>query len=839
MKEIPLRVESVRSLRLDSHCKRCALSSPEAVRACFPASSVGDGRAKQGTLFVALPHPVAGEGQTGIHASSRSGLSLRRLLEKNWGGRIVFDWSAKCAPMADVNESEFAACAPYSRRMLEAAKPDRILVTGGSKGFAGFFAQVDSVDLAWSWIDSPVSAPVVFVDDYRHVMASRHRAAAFEAQIEYALTEPLKRPRSVKERRIRPGNVDEFFVWLRPNSVYAYDFETVGLLGDPDFRPFLLTVARHDSRSVWIWDRAALDNPITREAAAEFLADARFFKTAHNKKFDDSVAQEFFGVRQIHGACTMMRAKMFHAPARVGLAVQQLAVGMAGGKRGPEVEIAEEAKRLRKAATTRNKLAGGDKFSLKRDPFYSFPRAYAYEAVTPSTMRAYGALDSYSTARLAYHQQRRTRTGYGRIVDRSWREHVSPLTDAVRRMERVGVKVNRIHAKRLQETLDTECDVLYQKLLMEADINWNSGPQLARLLYEDIGLPVTTRTEHGNPSTNKGTIERLSARYAPLKNLLEWRTLDKLRRDYAYGLERFVRADGRIHTNYKIHGTETTRLSSEHPNLQNIPTRSKAAKQVKDLFMAESGWLLLQGDYSQLEIRIAAMLSNDAAMRKILASGVDFHLATAQMIAPALGFISSEITKEHPLRSQAKTVNFGILYGKTARTLAKDLDVSVAVATSIMNAIFGGYPGLAKWIKEREIEAFETGGVWVYRPDPLSGEIVKSRWRALPNITARAKGLRINARNAAVNTPIQGTGSEYCTTSIRVLDRVIEEQFPNDVRMILTVHDSVIFEVRRTAVNRFVDVAKPLMEGWPSDGIKLPVDFEIGRTWGSLAPLDL
>jgi DNA polymerase-1 len=248
----------------------------------------------------------------------------------------------------------------------------------------------------------------------------------------------------------------------------------------------------------------------------------------------------------------------------------------------------------------------------------------------------------------------------------------------------------------------------------------------------------------------------------------------------------------------------------------------------RDIFRASPGFTLVQLDFSQLELRIAAMLSGDDDMIAIFREGVDFHQRTAEMISKfAWGIEPGEVQKAH--RSQAKAVNFGILYGKTASSLAAEWGVSQAKAQAVMDAILGRFQGLAQWCAKRRAEAARTGLSWTW----WDGE--PARRRPLWRIADNDKFARITAENGAVNTPIQGTASEFCIASLADAVEWIEaDGLEDDVRLTLPVHDSLLFEVRAGMEHEVAHQARRIMCGHNSSGVPLEVDCEVGPAWGSL-----
>ena len=265
------------------------------------------------------------------------------------------------------------------------------------------------------------------------------------------------------------------------------------------------------------------------------------------------------------------------------------------------------------------------------------------------------------------------------------------------------------------------------------------------------------------------------------------------------------------------------------PNLQNIPrAQTVEGKMSRDIFCAPPGFVLIEADYSQLELRVAAMLSGDAVMRSIFEEGVDYHLRTAQMVSrTAWGIAPEQVTDAH--RSIAKTINFGILYGKGAGGFAQEWGISKAKAQGIVDAIMGQFKDLKRWCDARENEARKTGFVWTW----WAGQ--PARHRPLYRIADRDDYVASVARNGAKNTPIQGTASDFCIASLRECVEWIEQEgLEDDVKLVLSIHDALMFEVRESMVDEVCGTVNEIMVGHDSAGVPLVADFKTGPAWGSM-----
>jgi len=386
----------------------------------------------------------------------------------------------------------------------------------------------------------------------------------------------------------------------------------------------------------------------------------------------------------------------------------------------------------------------------------------------------------------------------------------------------------------------------------------SSSAQLAALLFGKksaggLGLtPVKVTAKNKKPSTDKESLEALRGSHPVVAALLEHRTISKLNGTYARGLSEALEEDGRIRASLNPTGTETGRLSCSDPNLQTIPSRGEHAKKIKGIFTAPPGSVLVQLDYSTLEMRVAAMLSQDPTMLEAFRSGEDPHTRTASLVSSmvwgsefetcGLGFTEDEAPSDEDReklraekkrrRSVCKWVNFGTVYGQSAAALASLAKISEEEAETAQRIVLGRFDSLRAWIEKTAKTATRTGETWsVWGGEP-------ARRRPLPDLGDRTDAGKVShGERASYNTPVQGSGSEYCLASLVALTRWIEEDGIG-ARVVMTVHDSIIFEVEEGDVSELAEQARRIMEGWESCGVPLKVDIEIGRTWGDLAPYE-
>ena len=395
-----------------------------------------------------------------------------------------------------------------------------------------------------------------------------------------------------------------------------------------------------------------------------------------------------------------------------------------------------------------------------------------------------------------------------------------PLLKVLADLEVTGIFVDEVNLNALSATIDAKVTLLLAAIYEAAGekFNVNSTKQLGLILFEKLQLPVIKKTKTGY-STDAEVLETLAAEYPhPLiSNLLEYRTLMKLKSTYLDGLKPLIHpTTGRIHTSFNQLVTTTGRLSSSDPNLQNIPVRTEEGRKIRSLFVPQKPWdYLLSADYSQIELRVLAHMSGDAHLISAFEEKQDIHAQTA---AKVFGVAESEVTSE--MRSRAKAVNFGIVYGISEYGLARDIHVTRKEAASYIDSYFSLYGGVKELMDRLIAEAHETGFVTT-----LFG-----RRRYLPDINSRNFNLRSFAERTAMNTPIQGTAADIIKKAmIAVYERLQDAGLES--RMLLQVHDELVLEVRESEVLAVSELVKTTMEQVVSLKVPLEVDVKFGKNW--------
>ncbi|HIF9181643.1 TPA: DNA polymerase I [Photobacterium damselae] len=394
-----------------------------------------------------------------------------------------------------------------------------------------------------------------------------------------------------------------------------------------------------------------------------------------------------------------------------------------------------------------------------------------------------------------------------------------PLVPVLSRMERTGVLIDSMKLSAQSQEIAQRLDELEKRAFEIADqeFNLSSPKQLQAILFEKMGLPVLKKTPSGTPSTNEEVLQELALDYPLPKLILEYRGLAKLKSTYTDKLPKMVNpATGRVHTSYHQAVTATGRLSSSDPNLQNIPVRNDEGRRIRQAFIAPQGYKVLAIDYSQIELRIMAHLSGDKALLDAFCHGKDIHAATA---AEILGLPLDQVSSEQ--RRRAKAINFGLIYGMSAFGLAKQLDMGRGEAQEYMNTYFERYPGVLEYMETTRTVASEQGYV----------ETLFGRRLYLPDIKSRNGLRRKAAERAAINAPMQGTAADIIKRAMVLVDEWIGQQESGRVRLLMQVHDELVFEVQESEIESVAQEIKALMESAAQLDVPLIADIGYGENW--------
>jgi DNA polymerase-1 len=392
-----------------------------------------------------------------------------------------------------------------------------------------------------------------------------------------------------------------------------------------------------------------------------------------------------------------------------------------------------------------------------------------------------------------------------------------PLAPVLARMEVAGVHVNRAELEIISQKSQEEIARLEKSIFELAGFEFNikSTQQLAEVLFDKLKLQPPRKTRTKVRSTAAEVLEEMALVHEIPRKVLEHRELSKLKATYADALPRLIHpATGRLHTRFNQTGTATGRLSSSNPNLQNIPVRTELGREIRAAFIASPGCMLLSADYSQIELRILAHLSEDPILVEAFRRGEDIHSRTAQEVFGVAPFAQ---TREH--RRVAKVINFGVIYGLSAFGLAQNLGIDTKEAAKFIAAYFDRYSGVKTYLDQEIAHVREAG-----YSKSLFGRI-----RPIPEINSPQPSMRNFAERTAMNTPMQGAAADLIKLAMIELDRRLAEGFES--RMILQVHDELLFEGPEKEIPRMIDLAKEVMEGVYNLRVPLVVDTKVGLNW--------
>jgi DNA polymerase-1 len=392
-----------------------------------------------------------------------------------------------------------------------------------------------------------------------------------------------------------------------------------------------------------------------------------------------------------------------------------------------------------------------------------------------------------------------------------------PLVPVLARIEQTGITIEPKQLQHLSVRMDAEIQRLTAEIhgLAGHPFNINSPQQLGKVLFEEMNLPSPVKYGKGKQiSTAADVLEALCGEHEVARKVLEYRQLAKLKGTYVDALPELINpATGRLHTTYNPAGAATGRLSSSNPNLQNIPIRTELGREIRAAFVPRAGWTLIVADYSQIELRLLAHMSRDPLLLEAFRNGEDIHTRTA---AEVFGVPPLMVTPD--MRRNAKTVNFGIVYGQTPFGLAAQLGIPRGEAEKYIKSYFERYSGVKKYIDATIAQVRQTGTTFTLHGRP----------RPIPDINSRNPNARSFAERTAVNTPLQGTAADLIKLAMIRIDRLLEGR---EARMLLQVHDELVLEAPPSEATEVAKLVKREMEGVAKLEVPLVVDTGTGPNW--------
>ena len=391
-----------------------------------------------------------------------------------------------------------------------------------------------------------------------------------------------------------------------------------------------------------------------------------------------------------------------------------------------------------------------------------------------------------------------------------------PLCAVLYRMECEGVAIDRQQLEQfgtmLAQRID-ECETLIYGY-SEGVFNINSTKQLGELLFDKLGLPPVKKTKTGY-STNAEVLEKLKDKHPIIPAIMDYRVLTKLKSTYADGLMKVICEDGRIRTTFQNLVTATGRLSSTDPNLQNIPVRTDLGAEIRKMFVPKEGYVLVDADYSQIELRVLAHIADDSVMQQAFISGQDIHTVTASQV---FGVAPENVTALQ--RRHAKAVNFGIVYGISEYSLSEDIGVSFYEAKEYIDNYLANYSGVRRYMKQVVADARECGFT----------QTLFGRKRYIPELTASNFMVRQGGERIALNTPIQGTAADLIKIAMIRVDKALREEFP-EAKLLLQVHDELIVECPEEIAPQVAELVSREMENIATLKVPLTAEAKIGKSW--------
>jgi DNA polymerase-1 len=413
-------------------------------------------------------------------------------------------------------------------------------------------------------------------------------------------------------------------------------------------------------------------------------------------------------------------------------------------------------------------------------------------------------------------------------LDRVYRDLEQPLIPVLAAIEQAGVHIDVDALAKLGRSMQAELDELCRQIYGHAgcEFNINSPKQLADILFTKLNLQSSKRTGKTRVvSTAQDVLEELGQEHELPRLVLKWRSIQKLKGTYIDALPGLVNArTGRVHTTFNQAVAATGRLSSSDPNLQNIPIRTAQGREIRAAFTAEPNHALISADYSQIELRVLAHMSGDSALVDAFTRGIDIHDRTAERV-----FGREHGLDKHELRRRAKIINYALLYGKTAFTLAKDIGVTQQAAQAFIDAYFAGFPAVRAFIERTLADARATGVV----------RTLTGRRRLVPELTSKNGMVRSAAERETVNMPIQGTAADILKRAMIDVDAALEDWNAgraSPARMILTVHDELVFEAPEDDARDVAELVRGSMERAFPLNVPLTVDVGVGKNWTAAKP---
>jgi uracil-DNA glycosylase family 4 len=832
---------------LDKTCIRCGPFAERSRTKCM--SPEGD----PGGVLIVGEYPDRVADQTGRPFTGPTSMSVRKLVQAYWPGPVAFDHAIKCSPgIEKLKDKHFENCRPYGARVLQDVNPQRIVCLGNAamKGVLGRGSMMTNVRRGYGWWvnDEGIFVPVFLMLSPSLAYRNRFMREQFDADLKWALTVKTPTPK-----------FDQMATWLVERKLHAtkaqselsrqpwvtYDVETFGKMGNGDFRIESCTLLGADSQYSWTWTRQALKDRGCNRVLKDILEKSSM--GTQNGKYDDRSAHCYLGaeVDKVYADSRLLR-KLLDFEASAALEPMAELVGMGGHKQEAQTQLAEIIADINyhsdppsgSTPTGKVRKLKPKKFTIEQSVYDQVKAgseaiAFAYGYMPEKILYRYNARDVYSTREVIKYFLPKVQANPG--IKMVWDEIIRDASKAVRWIEDWGFGVDREAMKQFAEYCTGKETESLIKLRVYGDFNPGSPVQLREFLFGKLGLRHHKLTDTNLQSTDKEVLEDFRDKHPAVEHLINFRKFSKLNGTYGRGMLRHIRDDERIHASYLLDGAGTGRLSSSDPNQQNAPRAngSLEGKMYRDCYVAAKDHMLLEFDQSQIELRVAAMLSNDTEMINDYKKGIDIHRNNARECCEIAWGIPKKtwdkMTKDEqdPYRSKAKVVTFGRLYGKSDRGLAEEFGCSVEEVQKINQRIWGRYHKLESWTQECIAYSRRTGETFTW----WKGR--RARTRHIWKIADHDKGIQEHAERTSYNSRIQGTAADFTTASLwPIVSWILDEGVP--AKLVATVHDSVVLEAHESVVAEVIVKVKGIMTGHDAGGVPLVSDCKIGPSWGSM-----
>lgn len=870
-------LDSVVSKEPTAACKDCDLGARSSIVPCIPVEGTPGG------WLVISDMPTAADNTTRIPFSSSAGKTVRAILnQKAPQVPMAFVHAVGCAT-SEAEEDHADACRKYVKHAIERTQPKALLLLGSLASYSilGHGVAPDAATGGYAFIRNLLNPakplPVWFGPDPVNIARNRLVRAKFQRLVDKMASWKWKQhhgaqigahtyvvvteedAQEIYDRILQFSGRRPSAPWGTAQPTVAVDVETWRpAFHSQEVVSLALSWYEGDHIVSAVWDTEGLD-PFDGGVATlrRLLQDDTIAKVAHNGKFDQHALSADTALVSMAGyvADTRLLCKMLNPTAPADLANCAVHVGMGGHKQEARDALQEVKKQITKYATSLVPTPSG-----KARPPYNPPLipvdtipaeliqamhdkdveldSWVYRWLPQDVRIRYNARDTAATIKLWRELQDQLTPGQQLV----FHEVVMPATHALTQMEEWGLPIDRSMLNLLEAHLQMDLVPVQNRLqsyahILGGEFNPGSRPQLLKLM-EELNLAPKGKTKTGGISTDDKSLEPLRGKHPIVGDILEWRHLTKMLSTYVEGVRGSICPDGKIHATALLDGTETGRLSYQRPNLQNWPRASTTeGKMLRDCVAAPPGWVLVEIDQSQVEIRVAAALSGDPDMLEIINSGKDFHSATAELI------YGPNFTDDQ--RTASKITNFSLIY-EIPENIGYMLSKSLSAATKktvtrdeaqkIADMIFGRYKRLREWMQERHKAGMSQGGAYT------KWRGLDARFRPLPNLGLPYSGDRNDPNKPLVETairstwnmPVQGTAADLTTAALSPIVRWIQDSNAQ-ARLLVTIHDSVVGIVHESALAEYISVATQAMTahaGWL--GVKLNADVKTGKRLGQM-----